>query len=289
MLEPLGGWNAFLSKDDNVILKPNLVSSIPRERNGTTDAAIVEALIRVCLDFGCRVQVADAAVFGSAASVAKLGGMLDVCRKYEVELKTLKNAKPFELGDRHWTLSSDLDWANKIINLPKLKGHCQVYYTGAVKNLFGCVVGRRKFYRHMHLGNKGNSFGQMLLDMARGVSPVLSIIDGIGAMAGDGPVNGTPVDLSLLALSTDPMALDWAIVDWLSGDKERIPYFQAALQDEYWKESCVVDINWIGEAFEPEGFFFPDEVMPIRFNPAHVIRSVMKSGLLRLRERRCDS
>jgi len=44
LIKPLGDWNHFLFSGARVILKVNLVSPAPRERNALTDPAIVEAL-----------------------------------------------------------------------------------------------------------------------------------------------------------------------------------------------------------------------------------------------------
>lgn len=48
----------------------------------------------------------------------------------------------------------------------------------------------------------------MLIDLNQCVNPRLYIMDGITAMEGNGPGSGDPVDMKVMLMSTDPVALD---------------------------------------------------------------------------------
>lgn len=278
LVEPFGGWKALISKGDKVILKPNLVASSNRLQNTLTDPAIIESIIRILRNFDdVEIKLADSPGIESVKSVAISNGIFQMCQKYNVPVIPFKKADSFTIEGRKWSVSRELRWADKLINLPKLKGHQQLYYTGAVKNLFGCVSGKRKFMHHMILGDKNFNFAQMLLDVAQHIGPVINILDGIGAQAGRGPIFGTPVKVHLLAACKNPVSLDKAVCDWLNADLSRIPVFNAAADDRYWSQTLNYELNWIGDPFENKDFFFPEKLDPIRFNPYHSIKSVCRS------------
>jgi len=96
-----------------------------------------------------------------------------------------------------------------IINLPKLKTHTLMTYTGAVKNLFGCIPGGTKQAYHAKAGTKEN-FANLLLDIWLNVNPQLSIMDGVISMDGDGPSHGSPVHSGIIMASDNAIAMDLA-------------------------------------------------------------------------------
>ena len=94
--------------------------------------------------------------------------------------------------------------------------------TLSVKNLFGLVIGKRKPVLHCLVKNNKVTFGKILVDIAKQVAPSLTIIDGISAMQGNGPINGTPYPLGLLAAGQDMTALDRVDRDHRSSMEERL-------------------------------------------------------------------
>ena len=60
---------------------------------------------------------------------------------------------------------------------------------------------------HAHYPNS-EVFAEMLGDLLQCVKPRLHILDGVTAMEGNGPTSGTPVDMKLILISADPVALD---------------------------------------------------------------------------------
>ena len=48
----------------------------------------------------------------------------------------------------------------------------------------------------------------MLIDLNKCVAPKLYVMDGIVAMEGNGPGSGDPVQMNVMLMSTDPVALD---------------------------------------------------------------------------------
>ncbi|NIQ10345.1 MAG: DUF362 domain-containing protein, partial [Gammaproteobacteria bacterium] len=108
----------------------------------------------------------------------------------------------------HLEIAREALEADVIINLPKLKTHQMMGYTGAVKNMFGLVVGMRKVRLHLQAGTDKAFFALMLLELAERFIPALSIMDAVVGMEGNGPGNGDPVQLGALLASASPLALD---------------------------------------------------------------------------------
>jgi ferredoxin len=97
--------------------------------------------------------------------------------------------------------------ADVVINLPKLKTHSAAIYTGAVKNVFGCIPGLRKAWYHKSAPEPGD-FGEIISDIHKAGRFHLHIMDGITAMQGEGPTAGEVYNANKILISTDPLALD---------------------------------------------------------------------------------
>jgi uncharacterized protein (DUF362 family)/NAD-dependent dihydropyrimidine dehydrogenase PreA subunit len=109
-----------------------------------------------------------------------------------------------------------------LVNLPKLKTHPLVRFTGAVKNQFGCIPGLLKSQYHVKLPDPYD-FATMLVDLNTLVRPRLCVMDGIMSMEGNGPKNGKPRKMSVLLFSSDPIAMDATACRIIDLDPEVVP------------------------------------------------------------------
>jgi uncharacterized protein (DUF362 family) len=265
-----------------VLLKPNLVKSAERSSAAQTDCEFMRALIVCGQKRNWDITVGDSPAIGSARQVGKASGLSKVCDDLQVPLVTLNGADSKRIDDRTTTIASDLKKFDSIINVPKLKGHGQLYYTGGVKNLYGCVGGKRKIYRHVAMGDKegGRLFARMLLDVAQLVKPCLTIIDGIDTMAGRGPLHGQCVQENLIAASTDPIALDWHLVHHhLGGDIQQDPVLNLVFEEsDYHHHQQSKALTPLGLP-ERGDFYFPEqnERKPISFHPWILIRFAFRN------------
>ena len=164
------------------------------------------------------------------------------------------------------------------INVPKVKAHSQMYVTLATKNLFGIVLGMQKAMLHMRHGGRNGLFPRVIVDLIEVLPAQLAIIDGITAMHHTGPVNGVALQLGCLGCSTDPIALDTAILQMLELDEQRSPLWCEA-QRRGCPGASIDNIAYQQrppEFFHGSGFIAPDELAPIRFNPFRFMRSTLK-------------
>ena len=174
-----------------------------------------------------------------------------------------------------------------LINLPKLKTHCQLYMTGAVKNLFGCVAGKRKAWWHFKAGSYRDYFPLMLVETARLLNARLHLLDAVLAMEGNGPASGTPRRAGLLLASEDPVALDRVACEAAGLDPARLRTLEAA-RALGWGETNLARIEIAGLPLAQARLERPlaePKMMPIGFSLPRVVKSTLKQQwLLRVGE-----
>jgi uncharacterized protein (DUF362 family)/Pyruvate/2-oxoacid:ferredoxin oxidoreductase delta subunit len=214
----LGGIERVVRPGQRVLIKPNLLAATPPERAVTTHPAVVGAMVRLVAEAGGEPWVGDSPggvewrVTDRALEVSGIG---PAARQAGAEVKDFDrgDAQQVECPDgvvlRRFALARAVVGADVVISLAKLKTHAQTLYTGAVKNLLGCLPGGGKIRVHQ-LAPQSRQLAAALLDIYAVVRPRLALIDGIVAMEGDGPNSGDPRPVGLLIASEDSVAADAA-------------------------------------------------------------------------------
>ena len=96
--------------------------------------------------------------------------------------------------------------ADFLVSMPKIKTHHWSGVTLSMKNMFGVVPGARYGWPKNILHWKG--IQESILDLCATVPVHFVIADGIVAMEGNGPLNGTARTLGKIVLADDPVAAD---------------------------------------------------------------------------------
>lgn len=223
----LGGPERFARKEEKVLLKLNLVRGAQAERAVTTHPAVAEGLARIFWEQGYRhLAAGDSSGFGSPIKIMQELGLSAAFEKYGTEMKEFREAVRTEFPEgihaKQFMLAGDVLGADALISVCKMKTHALEYITGAVKNQYGCVQGFHKAKGHTMYSDPV-SFARMLGDLNRLVKPRLYVMDGITAMEGNGPTSGDPVQMGLLLLSEDPVALDSVFCRLVHLDPELVP------------------------------------------------------------------
>jgi uncharacterized protein (DUF362 family) len=248
----------------------------------------MRAVLEQLLGFGAEVRIGDSPAFGTARGVARANGIAAVADELGVPI--IEFRKPRKIpspGSLPGSLQIDAEVleADAVINLCKLKAHAQMLLTGAVKNLFGCISGKRKPLWHMRLGDRENLFAELMVSIYREIGPVISICDGVLAMEGDGPGRGDPRMVGLLLASEDGVALDRVLCELVGHQPEEVRILRAAGKMEC-GTLALADIEICGDIAlndaRIEDWKRP-EPMDIAFGPVQVVRSAMKQLGLRSR------
>lgn len=261
-----------------VLVKPNLVSA-KNARNCCTNALVVRAACLYLLDCGARVTVADSPAFGPASHVARAAGMTKALAPMGIKVTSLGRSTPLKLTQGGTIgMSRDALETDAILNMPKLKVHCQMTMSGAVKNLFGCVVGFRKALAHNKIGHSHEVFRSMLMDVYQALPAACHLMDGIRPLHKDGPIGGDPFELGWLAASTNGVALDTATYHLLGLKPDEVPLWAEALD----RNMVGMDPAEIGYPLEKPGLFktegfTPSVVRDLEFDPVRLVKGRLKS------------
>jgi len=213
----MGGLEQFVRPEERIALKPNLLRKAAPEEAVTTHPSIVRAVADAVKRAGAKAIIVDSPGAGyrytkkMLESIYEINGLKRVAEETGAELNfdTSYDEISFQEGRqvKRFEILTPIRKSDGVFNLCKLKAHSFTYMTGAVKNNFGVIPGLRKPGYHARLRDTLR-FAGMLLDLARLVSPRISIMDAVVAMEGDGPSNGNPKRVGLLLAAKDPLALD---------------------------------------------------------------------------------
>jgi uncharacterized protein (DUF362 family) len=199
--------NANLRGKKRIFIKPNL--SHPEYLPGVvTSPELTAELIGLLRDGGSEVIVGESNGFnypcwsafkntGMEAAVRKAGGeVINLSEDQVVEVK-FPNGSPLK---RLFLPKTMMD-ADAVIDLPLMKTHEFMAYSGAIKNLFGCVPSNRRIYLHPYLP-------EVFYRLYTLFKPQLTIMDARTGIEGNGPTKGKPVKMGLILTGNDALALD---------------------------------------------------------------------------------
>ena len=270
LLEPLGGMGQFVKPGADVVLKLNLVCPTKGHTLAYTQAEVFQAVAELALDCGGKVRCGDSPGMSSAARVAELAGIAPVAARLGVPVIEFT---PKEVHDERRVfktlrLAKELLEADAVINLPRLKTHCQMMLTAAVKNLFGAVIGPEKFGWHYRAGSDYRTFARIIYEICMAVRPQLHILDAVRSMHGAGPTDGLVCESNFLAAGTDPVAVDATLMRILGRDPEELYTIQAAVAagDEAWRRTRVAGIDDL-ESLRPRHWLWPQSRALAMINP----------------------
>ena len=146
-------------------------------------------------NYSCRTAFQQT---GMEAAVKKAGGtVLNLSEDKVVEVKFPKSGSPL----KHLFLPKTVLDADAVIDLPLMKTHEFMMYSGAIKNLFGCVPSNRRIYLHPYLP-------EVFFRLYGIFKPALTIMDARVGIEGNGPTKGVPVPMGLMLTGNDALATD---------------------------------------------------------------------------------
>lgn len=281
-VELLGGMRQFVRSGQRVLVKPNLLQPSDPVQAIVTHPAVVRAVVRLAQEAGGRVLIADNPVvvpptglgWRSAYEKTGLAAVADETGA-ELNMHIVPQLRPHPAGKllKRVDTTQFVTEADVVISVPKLKTHGLMRLTGAVKNLFGTVPGTTKFGYHVKLETV-ERFADMLLDLATFVRPVLSIMDAVVGMDGDGPSGGRPFPIGAILAGPDPVAVDLAALGLVGHERTTVPTIAAAVQ-RGWSTGRLADLALLGDALPDlrvTGFRLPPGGQGLATNLPGVLR-----------------
>jgi uncharacterized protein (DUF362 family) len=219
----------FSLRGKTVLLKPNLVEDLPGPVN--TNANIIGAAARCFLRLGAtRVVIGEGPGHQRDTElVVQAAGLKPHLAERRIEFVDLNRdelakvklkANYSGLGEL-WLPRTVLD-SDFVVSMPKVKTHHWAGVTLSLKNMFGIVPGMKygwpKNLLHWH------GIHESILDICATEPIHFVIADGITAMEGNGPLQGTARELGRIVLAADPVAADATCARLMGFDPHRVQH-----------------------------------------------------------------
>ena len=137
--------------------------------------------------------------------------------------------------------------ADFLVSMPKIKAHHWAGVTLSMKNMLGTVPGARYGWPKNILHWKG--IQESILDVCATIPVHFVIADGIMAMEGNGPLNGTARPLGKIVLADDPVAADAACARLMGFEPNRIVHIREGAK--FLGNVSPALIDQVGEVLTP--------------------------------------
>jgi uncharacterized protein (DUF362 family) len=228
-LENLGGMGRFVSRQDVVVIKPNIAWDRTPEQAANTNPEVVAEVVRQCWQAGAKRVIVTDVSCNEPRRCFQRSGIQAAARQAGAEV-ILPDPELFREVDlrgvvlKSWPVFTPFLEADKIINLPIAKHHGLTGVTLGMKNWYGILGGQRnRLHQQIH---------QSLADLASFMLPTVTLIDCYRILLRNGPTGGNLEDVAIkktMVAGTDPVALDAYVAKaWWNLDPEQMPYLQMA-------------------------------------------------------------
>ena len=232
VFDMMGGAAKMIEPNSTVVLKPNAGHAAPPEFAVCTHPETVRAVIRdVKKANPKRIVIAEAAAVGCDTDECyEACGIAAVAREEGVELVDIKKDKDlinvavrgYRSNISHVKLPRLLLEAEHIINLPILKAHASMVFSGALKNIKGVV--QDQVHVQMHQQN----LTMAMMDVWWACRADINIMDVMHAASGYSPHTPVPIEVDCIMGSYDPVALDRIACELVGIDPDGVDYFRVA-------------------------------------------------------------
>ena len=208
--------DSLIKRGDRVFAKVNMGCHQLREpqQRFTTHPSVAEAVIQVLLDCGAKVRFGDdvARAGRHTARIWEATGFSVVAARTGARLVDVMASGGREVRGhlrypRKYLISNAYLEADRVVNIANFRSHASIVLSGAIKNMFGVVLGLRKALIHKLFRGDPRKFSRAIADIHTLVKADVSLLDLTSVVEGHGAREGIrPV--GFLLASIDPVALD---------------------------------------------------------------------------------
>ncbi len=206
-----------IKKGSKILIKPNLVGINKPKHHSITHYTLIDALCKYFIDKKCEIAIGESSAFyqkGYTLKAYQSSRIYDIAKKYNIKLIAFENEEIYKITDKlkfldELFLPKKIKDFDLIVNVPKLKTHALMRFSGALKNLYGIVPGGYKQWLH-HKSKNINDMAEIFLDIYENIKPrTLNIMDAVvGLDGGPSAVVGKPKKIGYILASENPLALD---------------------------------------------------------------------------------
>jgi len=202
-LEMIKADGAFRA-DERILVKPNYIDASHPSTGVTTDARVVEGIVKFLKEKGLNnIVIGEGSGLSDTMRAFKTAGIDKVASRWKVDLMDL-NDDEYVIADVPSPLAlktvriAKTALNSAIISVPKLKLHRMAGVTLSLKNMMGVVSPKGQIHR---------SLSKKIADLVSLVKPRLAVIDGI--IGGEGhELAKKPVEMNLVIAGLEPVDVD---------------------------------------------------------------------------------
>lgn len=216
------GLNERLTNAKTIVIKPNLAAGtyVDPKNHVISDMDLLKSTIEFFHEANpdAIIYIAESDSTGYGFAFLKfehlnLPACLDLKPEVSNQVKLLDMTRDrlekveddklilYTTVDRQLWLSQTLLQADFTVSLSNLKTHAVTGYTGACKNLFGCLPDFDKSVNHPRIH-------KVIHDLVIGINPDLNVVDAFYGMEKNGPVQGIDIDSGYRVFSDDAIEAD---------------------------------------------------------------------------------
>jgi uncharacterized protein (DUF362 family) len=252
--------DADLSRKSTIFLKPNM--SHPEYVPGVvTDPALLGELVGLLRDKAEEVIVGESDGFnyscrlafkktGIEKAVMKAGGTVTNLSEDQVVKVKFPSGGPLE----ELFLPKTVIDADAVVDVALMKTHEFAVYSGAIKNLFGCVPSNRRIYLHPYLK-------EVFYRLYTVLKPRFTVMDARTALEGNGPTKGKPVKMNLILTSNNAIATDVIATQIMGLKLKEVTYLDYIVRKTGLKEDAIImpgmKTSEVKRKFEPPQIDLP--------------------------------
>lgn len=222
----------MIGKGARVLIKPNMLAPHAPEEAVTTHPAVVAAVVQMVRERGAVPLIGDSPGGGgrNLPHLWSVTGMQKVADETGATLVSFENSGSVtrEIDGITYYIAKPVVQADAVISVAKLKTHALARYTGAVKNMYGCMPGFSKADMHKAYPFP-EEFARVIAGVYGAVMPCYSIVDGIEGIEGDGPsTRGDKRAFGMVLAGADGVAVDTVITHYIGYGAGDVDYLQLA-------------------------------------------------------------
>jgi uncharacterized protein (DUF362 family) len=243
-----------------IFVKPNI--SHPEYVPGVvTDPALLRELVSLLRDNAEEVIVGESDGFnyscrlafentGIEKAVKEAGGtVINLSEDQVVKVKF-----PGDGALKSLFLPKTLLDADAVVDVALMKTHEFAVYSGAIKNLFGCVPSNRRIYLHPYLK-------EVFYQLYTVLKPQLTVMDARTAIEGNGPTKGNPVNMNLMLTSNCALATDVTATKIMGLNLKQVSYLSYIAGRAGLREDAIampgLTVAEVARRFEPPRIDLP--------------------------------
>ena len=228
VIDALGGMPIFISPGDEVVIKPNVGWDRTPVQAANTNPIVVQTLVKLCFEAKAKKVIITDNTCNDPSRCFTRSGIWKMAEAAgaEIVLPAEHRFMNFQLGGvvlGEMPVLSPAVSGDKFINVPIAKHHGLSKFTGAMKNLYGVLGGRRN---RLH-----QKIDDSIADLAEFIRPTLTVMDATRVLLRNGPQGGNMQDTKAVGeiiASTDQVAVDAYSCGLIGLSPKDLPYLKLA-------------------------------------------------------------